>query len=66
MLKKQWLYRAARTFVQAVVGYLASNLAAYLCGIDTDYIKSVTLGLSASAVAAGVAAVMNMKTEAEG
>ena len=58
ILKKTYVKRALRTFLQTAVGYIAVNIAA------TDLsVKSAVLGLAVSAVAAGVAAVMNLKEE---
>ncbi|MGN1480299.1 hypothetical protein [Porcipelethomonas sp.] len=55
---KTWIKRSLRTFVQTAVGYIAVNIAA------TDLtVKSAVLGLAVSAVAAGLAAVMNYKEE---
>ena len=55
-LKKTYVKRALRTFLQTAVGYIAVNIAA------TDLsVKSAIIGLAVSAVAAGVAAVMNLK-----
>lgn len=59
-LKKSYVKRALRTFLQTAVGYIAVNVAA------TDLsVKSAALGLAVSAVAAGLAAVMNLKEEAQ-
>ena len=58
ILRKTYVKRALRTFLQTAVGYIAVNIAA------TDLtVKSAILGLAVSAVAAGVAAVMNIKEE---
>ena len=58
ILKKTYVKRALRTFLQTAVGYIAVNVAA------TDLsVKSAVIGLAVSAVAAGVAAVMNLKGE---
>ena len=55
-LKKTYVKRAFRTFLQTAVGYIAVNIAA------TDLsVKSAVIGLAVSAVAAGMAAVMNIK-----
>ena len=60
ILRKTYVKRALRTFVQTAVGYIAVNIAA------TDLtVKSAVLGLAVSAVFAGVAAVMNLKEEVE-
>lgn len=57
-LKKNCVKRALRTFLQTAVGYVAVNIAA------TDLsVKSAVMGLAVSAVAAGLAAVMNIKEE---
>ena len=55
-LKKPYVKRALRTFLQTTVGYIVVNIAA------TDLtVKSAVLGLCISAVSAGMAAVMNLK-----
>ena len=59
---KETLRRAARTFLQAAVGYVATNLV-YVMSVesaDVDYLKQALLGLCVSAIAAGLAAVMNL------
>ena len=55
-LKKPYVKRALRTFLQTAVGYIAVNIAA----IDLT-VKSAVLGLAVSAISAGLAAVMNLK-----
>ena len=55
-LKKPYVKRALRTFLQTAVGHIAVNIAA----IDLT-VKSAVLGLAVSAVSAGLAAVMNLK-----
>ncbi len=58
ILKKTYVKRALRTFLQTAVGYIAVNISA------TDLsVKSAVLGLAVSAVAAGMAAVMNLNDE---
>ncbi len=58
ILKKTYVKRALRTFLQTAVGYIAVNIAA------TDLsVKSAVLGLAVSAAAAGMAAVMNLNDE---
>lgn len=55
---KLWIKRALRTFAQTALGYIAVNIAA------TDIsVRSAVTGLAVSAVAAGLAAVMNLKEE---
>ena len=56
--KREPVKRAIRTFVQAAAGYIAVNI-----GADTLNTRTAVLGLIASAVAAGIAAVMNIKEE---
>jgi hypothetical protein len=58
--KREWLYRAVRTFLQAAGGYIAVNLTVYLAeGSGTAKLKNAIAGLAASALAAGIAAIMN-------
>ena len=59
MIKKEWLRRAVRTFIQTAAGYINVNI------VTTDLtVKSAVLGLAVSAVSAGVAAIMNLENEA--
>lgn len=56
--------RALRTFIQAAIAYIAVNLPI----IDfeaKEMLKSAVIGLIVSAVAAGIAAVMNLQTNEE-
>ena len=59
---KEMLKRAARTFVQAALGYVAANLIYIVSSSpeNFDYMKNTVMGLVISAVAAGLSAVMNM------
>jgi hypothetical protein len=60
LLKKPFLKRAKRTFLQAFGGYIASVLVDVISGIDSWNAAKIALStLFASAVAAGIAAVMN-------
>jgi hypothetical protein len=52
--KKEWLYRAIRTFIQAALGYAAANIALIEL-TDSTAVKT----LLASAISAGLAAIMN-------
>lgn len=62
---KEMLKRALRTFIQTAVGYIATNIVCVLSDItDTDMIKTMLIGLAASAASAGLAAVMNMPKSA--
>lgn len=58
ILKKTYVKRSLRTFLQTAVGYIAVNIA------TTDLnVRSAVVGLAISAVSAGVAAAMNLKEE---
>lgn len=60
---REWLRRALRTFVQAIVGYVAANLVCVIAGVeisDGNALKTAIIGLATSAIAAGIAAVMNL------
>ena len=63
---KETARRALRTFIQAAVGFIASNVVLQVSGVawdDISTIKSAVIGLIASALAAGAAAVMNLEKE---
>ena len=63
--KETWR-RALRTFLQAAVSYIAVNLCVVDFSSEGEVLTSALIGLGASALAAGIAAVMNMeKSEAE-
>lgn len=51
------LYRALRTFIQAVVGYLTAQVM--VTGFD-NFDKKAIITLIASAISAGISAVMNL------
>ena len=53
---KECLRRAWRTFIQAAVAYITVNIVL----IDFSVVKSAVTGLIVAAVAAGLAAVMNL------
>ncbi len=58
---KETLRRALRTFVQAALGCIAADLAAAAAGIARgEGAREIVVVLAASAVAAGIAAVMNL------
>lgn len=64
MIKKEWLRRAVRTFGQAFTGVIVADVAA---GVDLTDLKGVLTLVVGPAIAAGIAAVMNMeKTESKG
>ena len=58
---KIWLTRAIRTFLQAAVGFCSANIVMYFTGVTEGEFSSTLLGLFTSCIAAGLAAVMNMK-----
>lgn len=59
---KETLKRAARTFMQAAVGYVATNFVMYAGSdfSDLNVVKTALMGVGISAIAAGIAAVMNL------
>lgn len=61
---KTWVKRAFRTFVQALVGTVSAGIVTAVSGAsDVKGLKIALLTLGASAVSAGMAAVMNLKEE---
>lgn len=58
--KETWR-RALRTFLQAAVSYIAVNLCVVDFSSEGEVLTSALIGLGASALAAGIAAVMNME-----
>ncbi len=58
---KEMLKRALRTFIQAFFGYIAVNITAALSGAysNRSLLAEAMAGLCVSAIAAGLAAVMN-------
>lgn len=63
-MMKIWIKRALRTFFQAFAGTLSTQIIALTADItDVSISKSVIISLIASAIAAGVSAVMNLKEE---
>lgn len=62
MFKKEWVKRAVRTFLQTAIGTFATGIAA---GFEINNWKTYVITLSASAISAGIAAVMNMKGVSE-
>jgi len=57
---KEPLKRALRTFLEAALGYASANMALALGGENINVSKAAVLALISSAVAAGIAAVLNM------
>lgn len=60
---KETLYRVARTFLQAAVGYIVANIVLIDFTSDRDIVKTAVTGLIVSALAAGVAAIMNLEND---
>lgn len=58
---KDWIKRALRTFLQAAVGYLVVAVPAVDFSGDGKAVKTALIGIGVSAVAAGLAAAMNLK-----
>lgn len=58
---KNWIKRALRTFLQAAVGYLVVAVPAVDFSGDGRAVKTALIGIGVSAVAAGLAAAMNLK-----
>ena len=56
---KNWIKRAVRTFVQTAIGYISVNVVAVDWTADRSVIKTAVIGVGVSAVAAGLAAVIN-------
>ncbi len=63
---KETVWRALRTFLQAFTGFVVVNLSASLSGVtDSEMFMETAMALVASAIAAGLAAVMNMPKKGE-
>ena len=61
LTQKEYLLRALRTFLQAAIGYFVANLTATLLGSEDLRVSTVLVGVGTSALAAGLAAVMNLR-----
>ena len=61
---KETLRRALRTFFQAALAYFAVNIAVVDFG-EKEVLESALTGIIVSAVAAGLAAVMNLEHRGE-
>jgi len=53
--------RALRTFIQAIIAYIAVNIVTIDFTAGDDVVKSALIGLGVSAVAAGLSALMNLE-----
>ena len=59
--RKEWLYRAGRTALQAAVGVVVANIGIWASGItDVASAKSVAISAGGVILSAALAAVMNM------
>ena len=58
--KETWR-RALRTLLQTAVAYLAANLCVVDFTAEGEVLTSALIGLFVSALAAGIAAVMNLE-----
>lgn len=63
---KETLKRTIRTFIQALVAYLIVALPTVDFTVEKEVLKSTLLGLGASALAAGLSAVMNLEEKGSG
>ena len=58
---REMLRRAWRTFIQAFAAYVAAHAVAAVSGVTTvDALQTAVFGLVVAAIAAGIAAIMNM------
>jgi hypothetical protein len=60
-ITKESLRRAFRTFLQTAIAYIAVNISVVDFTAGNDVVKSALMGLIVSAIAAGIAAIMNME-----
>ena len=60
-ITKETLFRAGRTFLQSALAYLAVNVVVIDFSDGKEAVRSAVIGLSVSAVAAGLSAVMNLE-----
>ena len=58
---RETLKRALRTFIQAFLAYIAVNVTFIDFGAEKAVIRSALTGLAVSAVASGLAAIMNLE-----
>lgn len=58
---KETLRRAARTFLQAAVAYIVANVFVLDFTSGREVLQRAIVGLVVSAIAAGIAAVMNLE-----
>lgn len=60
---KETIRRALRTFLQAVAGYVAVNIAIVDFTASGEVIKSAVVGVLIAGVSAGLSAVMNLENK---
>lgn len=65
-ITKTTIKRALRTFIQAAIAYIVANIALVDFASGKDVAKSAIVGLAVSALAAGIAAVMNLEGSEQG
>lgn len=58
---KTTLKRALRTFLQAVIGFVATTGVSVMISNDYRLTENLVFGLIGSALAAGIAAIMNLE-----
>lgn len=58
---KETLNKALRTFLQSALAYIAVNLTFVDFTSEKSVLRSALIGLATSAVASGIAAVMNLE-----
>ena len=59
--RREWLYRAGRTALQAAAGVIVANIGIWASGItDVASAKSVAISAGGVILSAALAAVMNM------
>lgn len=58
---KETLRRALRTLIQTAISYIAVNIVVVDWSADREVLNSAVIGLVVSAIAAGIAAVMNLE-----
>jgi len=67
---KEMIRRTVRTFFQSAAGYIIANTAYLITAANTDdynYLLNSIIGIGVSAIAAGLAAIMNLpKNEDKG
>lgn len=58
---KETLRRALRTLLQTAISYICVNIVVVDWSADKAALKSAVIGIAVSALAAGIAAVMNLE-----